>query len=81
MTINTHVDDSPAEYTKNEVHDEEGSENNHWYEIYKHPWAFHGILDLFLLDEILAADSFAKASSKERASEHDMIPPPSTKVK
>ena len=37
---------SPAENTKNEVHDEKGSENNHGNEISKLPCVAHGILNL-----------------------------------
>ena len=37
---------SPAENTKNEIHDEKGSENNHGNEISKLPCVAHGILNL-----------------------------------
>lgn len=37
---------SPAEDTKNEVHDKKGSKNNHWDKVAKLPCVTHGILDL-----------------------------------
>ena len=37
---------SPTENTKNEVHDKEGSENNHRYEVRELPCVAHGVLDL-----------------------------------
>ena len=37
---------SPAEHTKNQVHDEKSSKHNHGDEIDKLPWTAHCVLDL-----------------------------------
>ena len=42
----SHSNDSPAEYTKNEVHDEERSKHDHGNEVDELPRRTHGILDL-----------------------------------
>ena len=37
---------SPAEHTKNQIHDEKGTEDNHRDEVEELPGVTHGVLDL-----------------------------------
>ena len=40
---------SPAEHTKNQIHDEEGAEDDHGDEVAELPGVTHGVLDLVLM--------------------------------